>query len=264
VSFKRQLSLLGVHAERAAENSYVPYSGRRRGAALLLDDGAVVPGVRVENASFSLTVSAPVNAITTAVALGRTGVLAVALSSPASDVEAGYLSSHPLGNFARVSKGCFVREDMHELPEPLERIDPFLPAPPDSTPETLLALAERVSSAALVPESGFPVGCVLEMADGRLLAGVNVEHSDWSLILCAERNALTTAVTWGGGPVRNVYLGCPKDPLASPCGSCRQVLVELAPEGTVWMDRGTEDIASVKVEALLPGHFSGRSLIRDS
>lgn len=64
-----QLAELQQRAAAAAQNSYSPYSRFRVGAALLLEDGSIVTGCNVENASYRLTTCAEQNAITTAVAL---------------------------------------------------------------------------------------------------------------------------------------------------------------------------------------------------
>ncbi|WP_446742247.1 cytidine deaminase [Silvibacterium acidisoli] len=66
-ALKSQLLAL---ARRAAEHAYAPYSGFRVGAALLLDDGTIVSGCNVENASFGLTSCAERNALFTAIGAG--------------------------------------------------------------------------------------------------------------------------------------------------------------------------------------------------
>ena len=144
-------------------------------------------------------------------------------------------------------------EDQHRLDAPLPE-----------TPKAGIALAREVASRAHTPESAFPVGCVLLTHEGRLLPGVNVEHNDWSRILCAERNALGTAVSWGQTQAQAAYLACLKDPTGSPCGACRQLLAELAPDATVWMDRGEASPEATTPARLLPGAFHGQGLIRSA
>ena len=124
-----------------------------------------------------------------------------------------------------------------------------------------MALARRTAERAVVPESGFSVGCVLETSGG-LVPGVNVEHADWSRTLCAERGALGTAVSYGLGGFGRLFLSCVQDPKGTPCGACRQLLVELAPEAALWMDRGGAPPEAASPARLMPGSFTGDALGR--
>ncbi|MFN0061135.1 MAG: cytidine deaminase [Myxococcaceae bacterium] len=69
----------------ARANAYAPYSHFRVGAAAMLEDGRIVSGCNVENASYGLTVCAERNAVAAAVALGKTRLRALALVSSAMD-----------------------------------------------------------------------------------------------------------------------------------------------------------------------------------
>ena len=258
------LDMLRREARAAAPQAYVPYSGQGAAAVLLLADGTWVPGVRVESASFSLVIPALVNAFTTAVAAGRMDVAGVVLSRPFRPEDAAYMQAVPASPFRQTAADAFVAAGAAALPLFETRLDPFLNVSSPETPEAGIALAREVARRAHIPESAFPVGCVLAMPDGRLLPGVNVEHSDWSRILCAERNVLGTAVSWGLPPAQTAYLTCLKDPAGSPCGACRQLLAELAPDATVWMDRGKTAPEATSPARLLPGAFHGQSLARSA
>ena len=255
------LQALRLLAAETAAQAHVPYSGRAAAAVLLLSDGVWVPGVRVESASFSLVVPALTGAFATAAAAGRLDVRAVALSRAAAADQA-YLATAPFGSLVQAAPDVWVAEDEELLPMPDVRLDPFLDAPAPRTSEEGINLARQVAELAVVPESGFPVGCVLETADGRLVPGVNVEHADWSRILCAERGALATSVAYGVAGVRRLFLSCLRDPKGTPCGACRQLLVELSPEATLWMDRGKAAPEKASPALLMPGSFSGDALAR--
>ncbi len=254
------LQTLRYHAGAYAGRSYAPFSGRLEAAVLLLSDGQWIPGVRVESASFSLTIPALLNAFTTATAVGRRDVVAVVQNVPLSPQALHYLATGPLGiRFRPHAADAMLNPDHDRLPEPDGLFHPFL-SEADTAGAPRIRLARSIAARAYIPESHFPVGCLLETREGHLLPGVNVEHPDWSSILCAERNALSTAVTYGLQELRKLYLTCPTDPTGSPCGACRQLLAEQAPELEVWMDRGEASPERTNPTRLLPGSFTGIAL----
>jgi cytidine deaminase len=69
-------------ARRTSEHAYCPYSRFRVGAAVLTEDGTIVSGCNVENASYGLTICAERNAVFQAIALGHLSVVAVAIYTP--------------------------------------------------------------------------------------------------------------------------------------------------------------------------------------
>jgi homotetrameric cytidine deaminase len=234
-------------------------------AAALLDDGTWIPGVRVESASFSLTIPALLNAYTTAAAAGRaSSVAAFVLSRPLRPEEVAYLRALPPGSGARIADDAWrVHPEFSgdALPAVADVLDPALGDAGFSSPEDGILRARRVAQRAHVPESSFPVGAVLDTGVGSVLPGVNVEHPDWGRILCAERSALGTAWSYGYTAPQHLYLSCPRDPQCTPCGACRQLLVELTPEMTLWMDRPSQGAASARPPDLLPGSFCGDVLL---
>ena len=242
------------------DRSVAPYSRQHTAAVALLSTGEYIPGVRVETASFPLAMPAVINAITTAAALDRRDVVAVVQSHHISNAEQSYLSSSPLGPFLLLEDDVCVRAGVTNFPVP-DRL--FFPFDDDTRrrPSELLSDALSIASRAIVPESNFPVGTIMR-CDEYLVPGVNVEHSFWPFTLCAERNAIGTALSYGLLPVTDIYLSCVRDENATPCGACRQVLVELAPEANMWIYRGsnTEEERS-NVEDLLPGYFNGKVLL---
>ena len=245
-----------------ARHARTPYSGTEEAAVLLLADGRYVPGVRVESASFSLVIPALLNAYTTAVAAGERNVTAVVLNHPRRHADDAFLDALPGASFTAAGEDAYVRADVDTLPALGGRLAPFLDVSAPENPAAGIRLAREVSQQAYVPLSDFPVGCVLELDDGRVLPGVNVEHTDWARILCAERNALGTTVTYGCREVSRLYLSCVSDPGGTPCGACRQLLLELAPECVLWMDRGDAAPDATDPASLLPGGFTGACLPR--
>jgi len=256
------LSTLHTIVAQLSAASYTPYSHHPVASAVLLSDGTWVPGVRVENASFSLVIPSLLNAVTTAFASGRRDIVGAVQSEPFSEADLAYIKGGFGGEMKRVAAEV-VMQAKGPLPLRVEdRLDPFLPDPPPKTPEQGIALARAVASLAYTPESAFPVGCVLVLEDGRMIPGVNVEHPDWPRILCAERNALGTACSYACLLPQTLYLTCPLDDHGSPCGACRQILTELSPTLALWMDRGPRPPEKTTPALLLPGFFEGGSLRR--
>ncbi len=245
-------------ARALLSRSYAPYSGASAAVALFSAEGVWVPGVRVENASFSLTLPALRNALTTAAALGAAPTVAVASTAPLTPGEEVELRAALGAEFAEVAPGVWSAGPA--LPAPAGPHPPFLDAAPPADAAAGIALARQVAGRAHVPHSDFRVGCVAALPDGRLVPGVNVEPPDWSHIVCAERNALGTLVSYGLGSAATLYLAClPCD--CSPCGACRQVITELAPEARLWMPRAGTPFAAQAAD-LLPERFTGQTLRR--
>jgi cytidine deaminase len=96
--------------------------------------------------------------------------------------------------------------------------------------QALLAAARSAQEQAYAPYSRFRVGAALLAADGRVFVGANVENAAWSPSICAERVALPSAVVAGTRYfVAIAVVGDSDDPV-TPCGVCRQVLYEFAPD----------------------------------
>ncbi len=92
---------------------------------------------------------------------------------------------------------------------------------------SLVQAAREAAANAYCPYSRYHVGAALLASDGRVFRGCNVENASYGLTLCAERNAITTAIAEGCREFRALAIagGTPDAP-AFPCGACRQVLAE--------------------------------------
>ena len=252
-----------LHALRALahsieERAYVPYSGRQEAVAALLSDGTWIPGVRVENASFPLLIPALLSAYATMRGAGRADLAAVVQSQPFDAAAPAFLSAALDTDWVLAAPDVLVAVSAGSLPAPTQVLNPI--ARLAITEKQGLARAAAAAAHAHIPESNFPVGCLVETTDGDLVPGCNVEHPDWTRGLCAERAALATARSYGLAPPRRLFLTCPKDPSATPCGACRQVLIELAAGAPLIIDRGDAPPEMTTPEALLPGAFIGDSL----
>ena len=119
----------------------------------------------------------------------------------------------------------------------------------------LLAAARRARAAAYSPYSRFGVGAAILADDGRVFAGCNVENSSSASALCAEQSAVACAVSGGARRFRAVLVLTGAATPTAPCGRCRQVLAEFAPDLVVLMctTRGRSEEASLA--ALFPRPF---------
>ncbi len=103
----------------------------------------------------------------------------------------------------------------------------------------LVRAAWAVRERSYAPYSQFRVGAALLGAGGRVFIGTNVENASFGLSMCAERSALFQAVAAGETDFEAIAICADGAAPTPPCGACRQVLMEFAPDLTVLM-AGTE------------------------
>ncbi len=121
----------------------------------------------------------------------------------------------------------------------------------------LVRAAADARQRAVAPYSKFKVGAALLTHKGDIVTGANVESASYGLTCCAERVALFNALTAGkrGFAAIAVVAGAPGGPM--PCGACRQLLAEYAPDAKVWVadSRSLRAIREFSVSELLPAAF---------
>ena len=118
----------------------------------------------------------------------------------------------------------------------------------------LVKLANEVRRYAYAPYSKFPVGAALLCADGTVVTGVNVENAVNGLSLCAERVALFKAISDGKHEFVKIAVSCASDH-CRPCGACRQVLYEHAPNLEILMGNPEGEFVRTTIAELLPDAF---------
>ena len=123
------------------------------------------------------------------------------------------------------------------------------------TDRELIDRAQAMLERAYAPYSGFPVGAALLCRDGTVFTGCNVENASYGCTLCAERTAVAKAVSEGHTDfVRMALISRAAQP-CTPCGTCRQVLFEFAPELELLCCGAGGAVRRYRLGELLPDGF---------
>jgi len=121
----------------------------------------------------------------------------------------------------------------------------------------LVQAAADARQRAVAPYSGFQVGAALLTRGGEVITGANVESASYGLTCCAERIALFSALTSGHKDFTAIAVVAAADGGPMPCGACRQLLAEYAPDAMVFV-ADSRDLATIRrfrVRQLLPKAF---------
>src|SRR6056297_341599 len=170
------------------ETNYVPYSGKGSVAVVKSVTGNYYPGVRIENAAFPLTINAAQNALFTCLSEKDRPKAIYVQDVKANDLE-------------------FWRNEYNVWVYPLEDLknemnkEVLLDLQENDIKSTLKELLDR----AVTVNSDFPVSALLKTGKG-YISGVNIECSEWSLGLCAERVAIGKAISYGIRDFESLYI----------------------------------------------------------
>ena len=123
------------------------------------------------------------------------------------------------------------------------------------TREELKAAAVAMLDRAYCPYSHFAVGAALECADGTVFTGCNIENAAYSPGICAERTAVAKAVSEGHTDFVRIVIAGRSTDFCVPCGVCRQVLREFAPDIEVICLNGAGEEKIFTLPELLPHSF---------
>ena len=130
------------------------------------------------------------------------------------------------------------------------------------TQKELLDRARAAANHAYAPYSEFPVGAAALAADGSVHIGSNVENASYGLTICAERAAVSAAISAGHRQIVAVAVSAPKVSHTTPCGACRQFLNEFKPAkidmAIILDDREAGEV--VWLDDLLPRAFGPQAL----
>lgn len=119
----------------------------------------------------------------------------------------------------------------------------------------LIEAAIEASKRAYAPYSKFHVGAALRLKNGTIILGCNVENASYGLTNCAERTALFAAISLKHREFTDMAIFVDMDDFISPCGACRQVLYELAPDMKLLLVNNQKKVKRTTVRKLLPLAF---------
>lgn len=128
------------------------------------------------------------------------------------------------------------------------------------TPDLLIAAATEARAKAFAPFSHFQVGAAVLAEDGTIVPGCNVESASYGLTMCAERVAVFAGVARGYRCFERVAVVTDTPIPTPPCGACRQVLWEFAPDAEVVLANLSGKVLKFTVRELIPHAFDAKQL----
>lgn len=126
--------------------------------------------------------------------------------------------------------------------------------------EDLLQRAIEARGKANAPYSEFPVGAAVRGGSGTVYTGSNVESSSYGLTLCAERLAICFALHHGETEITDIAVVADTEGAPGPCGACRQLMFDYAPDSTVLMSNLHGDRRVATTRDLMPWGFGPSDL----
>jgi len=128
---------------------------------------------------------------------------------------------------------------------------------PTEMQEKLLLLAKEAQGKAYVPYSKFAVGAALLTAEDDIFTGCNIENISYGLSICGERSTIFKMITEKGPntKIKAIAVTTKADIPCSPCGACRQVILEFSTPSTVVIYKSHDGYVSSPIAQLLPDAF---------
>lgn len=132
------------------------------------------------------------------------------------------------------------------------------------TDQALVEMAFSMLRYSYSPYSHFPVGAALLCADGTVYTGCNVENAAFGSSICAERTALVKAVSEGHrDDFVKIAIAGNSEAYCWPCGACRQMLYEFAPELTVLVANQDHQFVILPLAELMPHGFGPKHIAKE-
>lgn len=231
--------------QQLEDNAYTPYSGIPRACVVESVSGKYYAGVRIENISFPLTISSVQAACSICLSEGEIPAILYLRDSEYEQVNI-WANEFDLDVTVTEDISGFDFEELH------------IPNKEQNIPGRL----EKLLDKAVIPNSEFPVSALLFTEKG-FFEGVNVEISEWSQGLCAERVALCKARAAGFEKFEQIEIHTRYGEFSSPCGACRQVIIEHLPFNKVRLHHADGTQSEHLTVDLLPFSFKSASLNKD-
>lgn len=127
----------------------------------------------------------------------------------------------------------------------------------------LIRAASEARHEAYAPYSGFRVGAAVVCDDGRVFTGANVENAVYGLSICAERVAMSKAISEGCRRFEALAVIADGPTPCPPCGACRQFLAEFGADSLVIMANTRGETKKALIRELLPYAFTNEQLFGD-
>ena len=119
----------------------------------------------------------------------------------------------------------------------------------------LISLAKSTANHAIARYSKFKVGAALETKNGSIFTGCNIESSSYGLTICAERVAFFKALSEGEREFNRLFLYTNTDNFCPPCGACRQVIWDFAPNLEIVLINKKDEQKTNTISELYPKAF---------
>lgn len=234
-----------MNLKQIKDTSYVPYSGKPSICVVKSVQGNYFPGIRIENASFPLTINAVQNALFTCLSEGEQPQAIYVQNTGANSLE-------------------FWRHEFNVRVYPIDDLKDI------SFKSIILDIKDRdvrnrlreLLADAVTVNSDFPVSVLLKTKQG-FVSGVNIECSEWSLGLCAERIAIGKALSYQFTDLQDLYIHTRDGEYSSPCGACRQVIIEHLPHNPVQLYHPDGTQSMHYSSDLLPHSFRSSTLTKN-
>lgn len=227
------------------KHNYVPYSGSPSVEVVRSTDNQCFAGIRIENISYPLSITATQVALFNCLSEGHTPQELWTINT-----------QDPITAFWEKELDITITEMGQDTFPDLQLAD--LRINPGTNPkEKLIELLDY----AVVKESNFPVTALIETEKG-FFSGVNVECSNWDMGLCAERIAIAKALTFGSKNLKTLHIHTRDGEFSSPCGACRQVLVEHMPNRQIHLHHADHSQSIHYSSDLLPHSFQSSKFLK--
>lgn len=225
------------------QRAYVPYSEKAVACIVKGVSGKYYPGVRVENVSFPITIPAIQSACCFCLSEGDNPEAVILDKDENIEQLSFWIDEFDLTKL--------IQSDL----EGVEFENPKANVSSSTVKSTLVTLLDQ----AITIQSDFPVSSLLE-CDSGFISGVNVEVSEWTKGLCAERMAIAKAFSTGHTNFKSMSLHTLKGEFSSPCGACRQVIYEHLPNNQIDFHHADGTLSTHYTNDLLPLSFTSSSL----